>query len=108
MNNTIKNFEIVDFPEVNKNFGNYKANTPKKAASLAFDFLSNIIEQDIIDDDTFMVFIIRNKVTKKEYKYIGTRIKLENPVKKNINGEEIIFNYKNVIGKYNKALDDIY
>jgi len=107
-NNKNNSYEIVDFPNNTKSFGSYKGNSPKKAASKAFAFLSNIIGNKINSENgKFIVFVIRNTDTKKEYKYIGTVVKLENPVTKYINGQEVIYKYKNVIGRYNKELDKL-
>ena len=100
-------YNIVDFPNKNQQFGNYAALFPKQAATEAFNFLSNILEEKINEEGKFIVFTIQNKDTKKEYKYIGTRIKLENPVVKYVNGNQVIYEYKNVIGKYNPALDKL-
>ena len=106
-NNNIS-YEIVDFPNNSKSFGSYTGNSPKKAASKAFTFLSNIMGNKINSESgKFIVFVIRNIDTKKEYKYIGTVVKLENPVTKYIDGQEVIYKYKNVIGRYNKELDKL-
>ena len=106
--NNISSYEIVDFPNNTNSFGIYKGKIPKEAASKAFTFLANVIDNKINSDEgKFIVFFIRNIDTKKEYKYIGTIVKLENPVIKYVNGKEVIYQYKNVIGKYNKELDKL-
>jgi hypothetical protein len=108
--NNKKTYKIVDFPNTGELYGNYKSTSPKKAAELAFDKLSNLISinnKNEYSSGKFLVFTIRNIDNYKEYKYIGSRIKLENPIKKNINNKEVIMIYKNVIGKYNSALDKI-
>ena len=53
----------------------------------------------------FIVFVIKDISTNKEYKYIGNRIKLQNPITINKNGKEITYRYKNIIGKYKPELD---
>jgi hypothetical protein len=100
---TEKTFEIVDFPTVNKSFGDYKAPTMKTAANKAFSFLSNIVGEEIDEEGTFIVFILRDKKTHNTQKYIGTRIRLENNVR---NGNDVV-RYKNVISKYHPDLDKI-
>ena len=105
--NTKSTYQIVDFPVATKNFGHYEATYPKGAAMQAFQLLSNIVEQKLNEDGKFIVFVIQNKDTKKEYKYIGAKIKLENPVVKYADGVRTIYHYKNVIGKYNPALDQL-
>jgi len=111
-NNIIKTYKIVDFPNTGELYGNYKSTSPKKAAELAFDVLTNLISNNNNNNNKneyssgkFLVFTIRNIGNQKEHKYIGSRIKLENPIKKSINGKEIIMQYKNVIGVYKEELD---
>jgi hypothetical protein len=103
--NTKSTYQIVDFPKPTKTFGHYEAYFPKQAAMQAFQLLSNIVEEKLNEDGKFIVFVIQNKDTKKEYKYIGAKVKLENPVVKYENGINVTYHYKNVIGKYNPALD---
>ena len=110
MHNNIKTFSIVDFPKEGRSYGNFTASIPKQAANLAFSFLYHIMNKNNKSNDftgKFIVFVIKNNDNGKMYKYIGNRIKLKNPVKKIISGKEIIYNYKNVIGKYNEKLDNL-
>jgi hypothetical protein len=95
-------YSIIDFPEKNKMYGNYIGNKPKEAAEKAFIFLVNQIGNNFKNDSDgkFIVYIIKNIVTNKEYKYIGTIIKLKNP-KNN-------YLYKNVISRYNPKLNYLY
>ena len=105
--NTKSTYQIVDFPVANKNFGHYEAKYPKEAAMQAFQLLSNIVDEKLNEQGKFIVFVIQNKDTKKEYKYIGAKVKLENPVVKYADGVRTTYHYKNVIGKYNPALDQL-
>jgi hypothetical protein len=105
-------YTIVDFPKDNQNYGTYEGKYPKSAANKAFSKLLQFIKttNNLQKDDflgKFLVFVIKNINTNKEYKYIGNRIKLHNPIEKIINGRKIIYRYKNVIGKYNPELDKI-
>jgi len=113
-NNKEKIYKIVDFPSTGELYGNYKSVSPKKAAELAFDVLTNIISfennnvnKNEYSSGKFLVFTIRNIGNNKEHKYIGSRIKLENPIKKIINNNEVFLQYKNVIGVYKPELDKI-
>jgi len=106
--NKLKTYTIVDFPEDNQTYGTFKENIPKKAANKALTSLLKFIDTDNINNKDsflgkFVVFVIKDTETNKMYKYIGTRIKLENTIKDG-NGE---YKYKNVIGKYKKELDSI-
>jgi hypothetical protein len=111
-NNEINYYTIVDFPDTDKTYGKFKGKKPKIAANRAFSSLIKFIDiENSSNEDTFLgkfvVFVIRNIKTNEEYKYIGNRIKLKNPVKVVKDGKEIEYKYKNVIGKYNKELDKI-
>lgn len=99
MNNN-NNYTLVDFPEDNKYYGKFTGKYPKTAANEAF---STLIQFTELKENEFIVFVIKNINTNKMYKYIGGRVKLENPVK--INGKTV--EYKNIIGKYNSELNKI-
>jgi hypothetical protein len=107
--NTNNIYTIVDFPELYKTFGNYSAIKPKKAAEEVFIFLTNQVGDNFKNDSEgkFIVFVIRDIKNNKEYKYIGNKIKLENPIVVYKDGKEIKYNYKNIIGKYSEELDKI-
>jgi len=108
INNNYSYYTIVDFPDINRNFGKYKGRSPKIAANKAFSTLIHFVILDNNENDSFgkfIVFIIKDISTNKEYKYIGNRIKLQNPITINKNGKEITYRYKNIIGKYKPELD---
>ena len=105
-NKQMNEYEIIDFPKYTKTHGNYKGRYPKEAAEKAFTFLSNLVGDDIDNEGTFLVFALNNKKTNKTYKFIGTRIELENPVVNNQNMTKRV-KYKNVISNYNPVLDNI-
>ena len=107
-NKNVRHFCIVDFPKENMLYGNFTSTIPKKAANDAFSALTKYI--NISDEDSFgkfIVFVIKDKHNNKMYKYIGNKIKLKKPVIIRKNGKDIIYHYKNVIGKYNPELDKI-
>jgi ribosomal protein L35AE/L33A len=111
-NNKLHCYTIVDFPSENQTYGKFKAFKPKIAANRAFSSLIKFVDiEDKSNDDSFLgkflVFVIKDLNTNQEYKYIGNRIKLKNPVKVIKNGRDIEYKYKNVIGKYNNELDKI-
>jgi hypothetical protein len=107
MNNNNNNiyYSIVDFPNDNQLYGKFKGSSPKKAANKALSCLIKFMNNNEDFFGKFIVFVIKNNSTKKEYKYIGNRIKLENPIKVEKNGKTIIYKYKNVIGKFREELD---
>ena len=108
-NNNDNYYSIVDFPEDNKYYGKFKGTVPKKVASKAFSALMQFIDIDNNNEDSlngkFIVFVIQHNLNGKMYKYIGSRVKLKNPIKVVKEGVTIEYKYKNVIGKYRKELD---
>ena len=94
-----RKFTIIDFPKKGSTFGHYISNSPSRAASKAFSKLARIIKLENTDEKNHVVFTIQDS-NKKTYSYIGTRVKLENPIIKNISGKEIKYYYKNIITKY--------
>lgn len=110
-NSNSNKFTIVDFPEDGKTYGSFFGKVPKKVASKAFSSLIQFMNiNDNKEDDSlgkFIVFVIKNVNNGKMYKYIGNRVKLENPIKIRRNNKEIEYKYKNVIGKYKDELDKI-
>jgi hypothetical protein len=110
-NNSNNNkFTIVDFPKDGLTYGSFSGKVPKKVASKAFSSLMQFMDINNEENNSlgkFIVFVIKNVNTGKMYKYIGNRVKLENPIKITKNNKEIIYKYKNVIGKYKDELDKI-
>ena len=106
-NNNKKYYTIVDFPSQKQTYGKFSGTIPKNAASKAYSVLFKFMKQNDNLFGKFIVFVIREIETNKEYKYIGSRIKLQNPVVVNKNGKEIIYNFKNVIGIFDQNLNKI-
>ena len=104
-------FTIVDFPKDGQTYGEFEGNIPKKVANDAFSTLIQFIDIDNSTNDVllgkFIVFVIKNTQNGKLYKYMGSRIKLKNPLKINVDGSEKIYKYKNVIGRYDPKLDSL-
>ena len=104
-------YTIVDFPNDGQTYGSFKGKIPKLVASKAFSSLIQFIDIDENNENNsfgkFVVFVIKNIDNNKMYKYIGNRIKLHKPVKVIKNNKEIVYKYKNVIGKYRPELDKI-
>jgi len=108
-NNQLKTYTILDFPNEGQTYGRFQGKIPKKAADTAFNLLAKFVDFD--NDDyrgKFLVFYLKNIETEKEYKYIGSRIKLDKPrIVYKKNGEKVEYLYKNIIGKYTPELDNL-
>jgi hypothetical protein len=99
-------YTVVDFPNQNETFGRFTGSSPKRAANKAFTRLAKISKLNNTNRQ-FIVFTILNLTNDKEYKYIGTRIKLMKPRVVNRGGKKIVYKYINTVGKYKEVLDKI-
>ena len=111
-NTNKRTFVLVDYPKQGETYGYYKGMYPKQVAKKVANFLSK--KHNLGNDDQkFVVFTIREitKRTKKEnreYKYIGTRIKLNKPNKVNYNGKIIFHNYNILVTKYDDSFNSSF
>ena len=108
--NKKRTFELVDYPKQGKNYGYYKGKYPKQVAKKVANFLSK--KHNIGNNDQkFIVFTIK-EITKnsknKEYKYIGTRVKLNKPNKVEYNGKIIYHNYNILVTKYDDNFNNSF
>ncbi len=101
-----KIYTIVDFPEEGENSGRFTGTSPKRAATKAFTKLAKLSNLNN-SKRQLLVFVIRNLETNKEYQFIGSRVKLAKPRKVVINGKNVIYRYKNIVGKYRPELNKI-
>jgi hypothetical protein len=99
-------YVIVDYPTEGEIFGKFMGTSPKQAASKAFSKLAKVSQLNN-SKRQLLVFTMRNQMTGKEYKYIGSRVKLANPKRVTIGGKEIVYRYKNIVGKYRDELNKI-
>jgi hypothetical protein len=99
-------YVVVDYPYEGKTYGSFIGSSPKRAASKAFTKLAKMSQLNNSKRE-LLVFVMRNQKTGKEYKYIGSRIKLAKPKRVSIGGKEIIYRYKNIVGKYRDELNKI-
>jgi len=107
---SMKTYKIVDFKEETPVY--FNGYYPKVAAVKAFQHLLKFIDIKNFEDK-FIVFKMeevgptKNSKFLKNYKYIGTRIELEKPAVKVIDGLKTIYYFKDVVGKYDPAMDKI-
>ena len=107
MENKKYTYTLLNFPKVGVNYGLFKSSSPKRAAQKAFGKLAKSIDLTNANG-SFIVFSIKNINTEKEYKYIGSRVKLVNPIEVILkNGKKIIYKYEHLVGKYNSELNKI-
>ena len=107
MENKKNNYTLLNFPKAGTTYGLFKSNSPKRAAQKAFGKLAKSIDLTNANG-SFIVFSIKNMYTHKEYKYIGSRVKLVNPIEVILkNGKKILYKYEHLVGKYNSELNKI-
>jgi len=102
----MRSFTIVDFPKNGKTYGRYLAHTPKRAAHKAFSTLSRAINLKNSNHKNLMVFSIKettqnNRHLNKQYKYVGTRVELNEPKVVRRGDQLITYRFKNIITPYN-------
>lgn len=98
---THKIYKIFDYPQVGMVYGDFRGKHPGQAAKKVFTKLAN--EQGFTDANNkkALVFSIMNMKDKKERKYVGTRIKLMEPINLTLkSGKKITFRYKNMVTRY--------
>jgi hypothetical protein len=96
-----KKYELVDFPEIGQTYGDYKGKSPKQAAKKAFSRLARMSKLNN-SNQKFIVFVIREKSGKKrEFKYMGQRVKLaNNGIQIKCGNRTVTIKYKNIVNKY--------
>ena len=99
-------YVIVDYPTEGNTLGKFMGTSPKRAASKAFSKLAKVSQLNNTKRQ-LLVFTMRNQMTGKEYKYIGSRVKLAKPKKVTMGGKEVVYRYKNIVGKYRDELNKI-
>lgn len=96
-------YTIVDFPKPGDTYGEYLGETPGRAASKAFTQLSRLAGMKNGNAKNFMVFTVRDLDTGKPYKYVGTRVALNEPIVRKINNTTVKYRYRNIITNYEKS-----
>ena len=96
-------YTIVDFPSRGKTYGEYVGETPGRAASKAFSQLSRLSKMKNSNTKNFMVFTIKDTANNKEYKYVGTRVALNQPIVRKIGDVTVKYRYRNIVTNYEKS-----
>jgi len=101
-NNTSKAdiYSLMDYPRKGDIYGKYKGKYPSQAAKKFVSFLSSKHKFSNSKSKKALIFNMVNNRTNKQYKYIGTRIKLHAPTIVYINNKKVSYNYKNVATLY--------
>lgn len=98
-----KHYLLVDY-KVKKIF---EAKTPGQAAKKAFNFLLKDSNFDLKNEENMrkvLVFTIKDIEKDKMIKYAGKRIKLRNPIVREISGKRIVFQHKNIVSRFDNEI----
>jgi hypothetical protein len=96
----VKAYRIVDFPNPGDKFGRYQGKEPAKAAKKAFTKLARLSKLNN-SNKKFIVFVIEEiGGDKKQFKYMGQRVKLDKPRIVKIGDKEITYKYQNIVNVY--------
>ncbi len=96
----VKAYRIVDFPKPGDKFGRYQGKEPAKAAKKAFTKLARLSKLNN-SNKKFIVFVIEEiGGDKKQFKYMGQRVKLDKPRVVKIGDKEITYKYQNIVNVY--------
>ena len=98
----MESYSILNYPSLNKKYGEYKTKTPLSAAKKAFELLQENFDLSNSDDEKkYLQFLIINNKTNQVNKYLGVKIILKEPIKRN----NKLCDYKLTVFKFPKKLD---
>jgi|688.fasta_scaffold329398_2 hypothetical protein len=103
------NYTILNYPKEGDKYGKYSGKTPGIVANKIFNKLMkyyNFI--DNMDGKKYLVFEFENMDTGKIYEYIGTPIKLQNPMTVNIHNKNISVDHRSIVVKYDNIMKEIF
>lgn len=107
--NSKSSYTILNYPEEGQKYGKYTGKTPGAVASKIFKKLMKDYNfLDNVDGKKYLVFEFQNMDTGKIYEYIGTPIKLENPMTVNIHNQNISVTHRAIVVKYDDKMKEIF
>jgi len=99
-------YSLLDYPSGGNKYGNFTGSCPSRAAKKFISLLSKQHNFTNSSSKKAIICMIINNRTKKEYKYVGTRVKLHKPDIIYINNKKVSFNYKNIVAPYKDFYDN--
>lgn len=96
----IKRYTIIDYPTNNKTTGLYKGKRPIQAAKKALSRLTRELNHHNNKNSKLLVFEMKCLDDGREFKFIGTRVKLNKPKTINLGGKSITYKFKNLVSHY--------
>jgi hypothetical protein len=97
-----ESYSILNYPSLNKRYGEFKTKTPFSAAKKGFELLQDKYDLSNSDNEKkYLQFLIINNKTNEIKKYLGVRIILNEPIKK----YNKLQNYRLAVFVFPKKLD---
>ena len=98
----MESYSILNYPSLNKRYGDFKTKTPLSAAKKAFELLQDKYDLSNSDDEKkYLQFLLINNRSNEIKKYLGVKIILKEPIKK----KNKLQNYRLAVFVFPKELD---
>lgn len=95
-------YSVNNYPKPNNTYGKFVCKTPLCAAKKGFNLLHDKFDlRNSEDEKKYLQFSIINNGTKEIHKFLGVKIILKEPIKKN----NKVYNYKLTVFPFPKNLD---
>jgi len=107
--NNKRNFRLLDYPKPGKQYGDFNGKYPSDAAKKIYSMLCN--EYKFFDNDNgrkYLGFNIIDTDSGKIYEYIGTSVKLNEPIKIKKGHKEFYIHYRPIIAKFDINLKNAF
>lgn len=107
--NKLKTFGILDYPKKGNIYGNFNAKYPSDAAKKVYSMLCK--KYNFYDNENgkiYLGFHIINKDTKKIYEYVGTSIKLKEPIQIKKGNKQFFIHYRPIVTKFDPNIKNIF
>lgn len=98
----VRRYTIIDYPINNKTTGMYKGKRPIQAAKKALSRITRDLDHhnNKGNNNKLLVFEMKCLDNGKQFKFIGTRVKLNKPKTINIGGKMVTYKFKNLVSHF--------
>ena len=101
-----KEYVLLDFPEIK---GKFKSSSPGKAAEKIFNRLINKLKfTNNMNGSLYLVFHIKEVNDDNPLPYIGTVIKLQNPINYKRGTKNIEIDHRVIVSKYDSKMKKVF
>ena len=89
-------YTVINYPKKGDTYGRYSGATARQAANKALTKLARLVDVSN-NNDKYIVFTIRDLENGREHQFMGTRVRLVQPIVRQIKGVSVRFEYRNVL-----------